>query len=180
DGNGHIFNYIFHEGWYYIIDMTHYRTDWVATAVESGDMGDYRSTDFIAGNIHKTRDLQRYVDYVQNEYNDPPGLMFMYDAADCYALEGVPSRNGICITYEEGAQLNVLFDDPNDELTYGFAPAPKNRPNWEYRMIDLFCGMAEQSFAGNNKRPAIAGLLLCSEIRTWKQRLLRRTDAGST
>lgn len=32
DGSGHIYNYIKQDGWYYIIDMAHYRTDWVATS----------------------------------------------------------------------------------------------------------------------------------------------------
>jgi len=74
DGNGHIFNYIKQDGWYYIIDMTHYRTDWIATARETGDLNDYYSTDFIAGNIHKVQNIGDYVNYVQAEYGDPPDL----------------------------------------------------------------------------------------------------------
>ena len=42
DGNGHIYNYIKLDGWYYFIDLTHYRTDWVATARETGDLKDYQ------------------------------------------------------------------------------------------------------------------------------------------
>ena len=36
DGGGHIFNYIKHEGFYYFIDLTHYRASDYNTAVENG------------------------------------------------------------------------------------------------------------------------------------------------
>ena len=132
DGNGHIFNYILQDGWYYIIDMTHYRTDWIATAVESGDLDDYYSSDFIPGNIHKVRDIQQYVDYVQQNYGDPPGLMFMYTAADCLALDSRREQNGVTIIYEDAENVDVrtIFDDPQDNLTVTTAEQPVQRPDW--------------------------------------------------
>lgn len=132
DGSGHIFNYIFQDGWYYIIDLTHYRTDWISTAEENGDLNMYHSTDFIPGNIHKTRDIQRYVDYVQNTYNDPPGLMFLYDAQNCLAIDSVRKNNQVTIVYEDvqGIDLQVIFDDSADALDHSLVPSPVNRPVW--------------------------------------------------
>ncbi|MBE6759770.1 MAG: hypothetical protein E7554_06740 [Ruminococcaceae bacterium] len=132
DGNGHIFNYIRQDGWYYIIDMTHYRTDWIATAVESGDMDDYYNSDFIAGNIHKVRDIQDYVNYVQAEYGDPPGLMFMYTASDCMAMDSLREQHGVTIVYEDAKDIDLItiFDDPADNLTVTEVQPPVNRPDW--------------------------------------------------
>ena len=70
DGSGHIFNYIKMDGWYYFIDLTHYRTDWVATAVESGNLNDYYSSDFFLGNLHRVRSVKDYVNYIQSAFKD--------------------------------------------------------------------------------------------------------------
>jgi len=132
DGNGHIFNYIKQGEWYYIIDMTHYRTDWIATAEETGNLDDYFRSDFIPGNIHRVRDIRQYVDYVQAEYNDPPGLMFMYTAENCLAMDSLREQNGITIVYErkDGVEINVIFDDQSDNLFTDFADSPMNLPDW--------------------------------------------------
>jgi methionine salvage enolase-phosphatase E1 len=100
--------------------------------MEDGDINSYYSSNFILGNIHKTKSVQSYVDYVQDKTIDPPGLMFMYDTENVIAVDGVHSNGGIEITYEEanGLKQNVIFDDPNDALTYGRAPSPANLPDW--------------------------------------------------
>ncbi len=132
NGGGHVYNYILHDGWYYFIDLTHYHASGNMSAMEDGDINSYYSSDFILGNIHKTKSVQSYVDYVQEKFNDPPGLMFMYDAENVVAVDGVHNNGGIKITYEEanGLKQNVIFDDPNDSLTYGRAPSPANLPDW--------------------------------------------------
>jgi len=132
DGSGHIFNYIKLDGWYYIIDLTHYRIDWIATAVESGQMRDYYNSDYVLGNIHKVQDIQNFVDYVQEAFNEAPGLMFMYTAENCLALDGVGSGDNVTITYEtvEGVSVQIIFDDPADQLDCAFVTSPRNTPDW--------------------------------------------------
>ena len=131
DGSGHIFNYIFQDGWYYFIDLTHYRTDWIATAVEDGNLDSYYATDFVLGNCHRAKSVQAYVDYIQDAFNDPPGLMFRYTASDCLALDSVRRGSTTFIVYENDPQvkLNVIFDDPDDDLDYEQVDPPRNRPD---------------------------------------------------
>ena len=130
DGSGHIYNYILHEGWYYIIDLTHYRAvgSSIDSAEENGDLNAYHATDFINGNIHKTQNIQDYVDYVQQTFNDPPGLMFMYTAENCLAVTGSSTQ----IIYESAGMdfVNVIFDDPADDLEFVWKDSPKNLPDW--------------------------------------------------
>jgi len=134
DGSGHVYNYILHDGWYYFIDLTHYHASGspINNAVEDGDMNSYRATDFILGNIHKTQSVQAYVDYVQQNFGDPPGLMFMYTAENVLAVEGRPNGSMVQIIYEEanGQQIDVIFDDPNDQLEFIRMPSPVNLPDW--------------------------------------------------
>ncbi len=132
DGNGHIYNYIKEGGWYYFIDLTHYRTDWVATAVESGNLDDYYSSDFVLGNFHKAKSVQDFVNYVQSTFSDPPGLMFQYTAENCLAIDSLRDGEKINIVYEAApnVRLNVIFDDPGDSLGYFQTDPPKNLPNW--------------------------------------------------
>ncbi|MDD5954454.1 MAG: hypothetical protein PUD38_04535 [Firmicutes bacterium] len=101
--------------------------------MESGNPGDYHATDFILGNIHKTRNVQDYVDYVQKTSFDPPGLMFLYTAENVLAIDGVMSQSGIQITYEDakGLPITVIFDDPSDSLTFARAASPSRLPDWD-------------------------------------------------
>lgn len=129
DGSGHIYNYILRDGWYYIIDLTHYHaTGPLVTALESGNLNDYYASDYILGNIHKVQNIQDYVDYVQEAFNDPPGLMFMYTAQNCLAVDG----NDRQIMYEDTGKpfVTIIFDDPSDQLDFVWKPAPKSTPDW--------------------------------------------------
>lgn len=131
DGSGHIFNYILHSGWYYVVDLTHYHASGSAmmTAVEDGDLNSYRATDYILGNIHKVKDIQDYVAYIQKDFSDPPGLMFMYTAENCLAVDG----NNRQIIYESAGKpfVTVIFDDTSDSLDFVWQDAPKHFPEWE-------------------------------------------------
>ncbi len=132
DGSGHIFNYIRHEGHYYFIDLTHYRTDFLdSSAVESGILSDYHNSDFIAGNLHKAASPEDYVAYINKSFNDPPELFFIYQAEDCLPVDGVQGDNGITITYADEADIRVVYDDPADQLYFAKVPGPVNRGEWE-------------------------------------------------
>ena len=132
DGSGHVFNYILQDGWYYMIDLTHYRTDWIATATEDGYLDSYHRSDPILGNIHKTRSPEAYAEYIQATFGDPPGLIVKYTAADVPAMDSVRSQSGIEITYAQmnDIELEILFDDPGDSLSFTFTDAPSQFPNW--------------------------------------------------
>lgn len=131
DGSGHIFNYILHNGWYYVVDLTHYHASGspMMTAVEDGNMNSYRNTDYILGNIHKVKNIQDYVAYTQKDFFDPPGLMFMYTTENCLAVDG----NNRQIIYESTGKpfVTVIFDDTSDNLDFVWQDAPKHFPEWE-------------------------------------------------
>ena len=132
DGSGHVYNCIQQDGWYYFIDLTHQLLGTMVSAKETGRMEDYQRSDRGLGNFFRTRDLQSYVDFVQNVFFDPPGLMFLESAPDTADLDGVFRNGKIYITYTDDPAVTVknIFDDPNDQLEYAFAPAPTSEPDW--------------------------------------------------
>lgn len=132
DGSGHVYNYIQDGEWYYIIDLTHYRNDWIATIEENGDIDAYSRSDRVLGNIHRTKDLSSFVNYVQDAFNDPPGLMFRLTCEDVTPLDGVRSPDGVTIFHPESYEPYVacIFDDDTDDLTYAYAPDPTEAPEY--------------------------------------------------
>lgn len=130
DGSGHVYNYIQDGEWYYIIDLTHYRNDWIATIEENGDMDAYSRSDRVLGNIHRTKDLAAFVDYVQDAFGDPPGLMFRLTCEDVTPIDSVNSQSGVTIVRPESyeAYVTCIFDDDTDDLTYAYAPDPTEVP----------------------------------------------------
>lgn len=132
DGSGHVYNYIQDDGWYYIIDLTHYRNDWIATIEENGDMDAYSRSDRVLGNIHRTKDLASFVNYVQDAFNDPPGLMFRLTCEDVTPLDSIRSQDGVTIVRPESYEpyVTCIFDDDTDDLTYAYVPNPTKVPEY--------------------------------------------------
>ena len=155
DGSGHVFNYIKDGEYYYFIDLTHYRNDFRSSAVENGKESAYYGTDFIAGNIHKTKDPLLYVNYCLKNYNNPPALFAMYPNHEVVSIDGVHTENGIVITYNQEIEdsMTIVYDNPDDNLTYGFAKDNSEVPDWsqsqsvpftivtEYDVVELQWGI---------------------------------------
>ena len=135
DAGGHVFNYIEHNNLYYFVDLTHYRNDFMCTAVEDGTLASYYASDFIAGNVHEAVRIEDYVKYCRDNYNDPPVLFSLYMAKNCLPI-GRPVNDGTLleIVYPESSKeiVKIVYDDPNDNLQYSFKKDPAKYPEvWE-------------------------------------------------
>jgi len=135
DGSGHVFNYIEHNNLYYFVDLTHYRNDFMHTAVEDGTLASYYATDFIAGNVHEAARIEDYVKYCRDNYNDPPVLFSLYMAKNCLPI-GRPLNGGtpLEVVYPESSKerVKIVYDDPNDNIQYSFKKDPTKYPAvWE-------------------------------------------------
>jgi hypothetical protein len=131
DGSGHIFNYIKDNGYYYFIDLTHYRLDFQdGTSPETGNLNDYISSDRIAGNLHKAERIEDYISYYRSMSNDPAEMFFIYTADDCLPIDGVRKDGKIYITYPNNVEVNVVFDIHDDNLLNQFVAPPKEQYNW--------------------------------------------------
>lgn len=138
DGGGHVFNYIEHNNLYYFVDLTHYRNDFMCTAVEDGTLASYYASDFIAGNVHEAVRIEDYVKYCRDNYNDPPELFSLYMAKNCLPIgEPIGPVNDetlLEMVYPESSKerVKIVYDDPNDNIQYSFKKSPTKYPAvWE-------------------------------------------------
>ena len=97
------------------------------TAEENGDLDTYLQSDHVLGNIHRTKDLSCFVNFVQTAFQDaseePPGLMFHLTCEDVTPLDGVRSQDGVTIVRPESYEpyITCIFDDDTDNLTYAYS-----------------------------------------------------------
>lgn len=136
DGSGHVFCYIYEEGVYNIIDLTHYRVDFWETAIESGNKSDYFNSDYIAGNMHRTKSLESYFEYCRENYNELPVLFSSFSSADIgYYFPEVFSKFeelgvSLYVNREYKEAMNIIFDDKDsDYVTYKFTRNKVVYPN---------------------------------------------------
>jgi len=134
DGRGHVFNYIKHNNLYYFVDLIHYRNDFMHTSVEDGTLASYYATDYIAGNVHEATMIEDYVKYCRDNYNDPPELWSLYMAKNCLPIGHINDETMLEIFYPESSKkrVNIIYDDPNDNIQYSFVKSPTKYPAvWE-------------------------------------------------
>jgi hypothetical protein len=134
DGSGHVFNYIKYNNLYYFIDLTHYRNDFMCTAVEDGTLASYYDSDFIAGNVHETVKIEDYVKYYRDNSNDPSELWSLYMAKNCLPIGSVNDGILLEMVYPESSKgrVKIVYDDPNDNIQYSFKKGPTKYPVvWE-------------------------------------------------
>ena len=124
-------NYIRDGGFWYFVDLTHYRLDFLRKAgVETGLAGDYLASDFVAGNLHRAASPLDYVRYCLGAFTDPPDLFFLYTAEDCLPAAAGEIAGTTVIYYPQGRNVTVLYDPPDDRLETAFVPAPEAVPDW--------------------------------------------------
>lgn len=121
NGSGHVINYFFYEGYYYFIDMTHYRNDFPHSAVEDGDNSSYIKSDVVLGNIHKAISPEAYVKYFLQEANNPPSFFYTVKGHEVSDLTSDFSREKVHMVLDSSIKkdMNVIYLDES-KLSYGF------------------------------------------------------------
>jgi hypothetical protein len=133
NGSGHLFNYIKQDGYYYFIDMIHYRLDFInSSSIETGQMPDYRKSDIVAGNIHKVANIQDYINYYRETVEDPPELFRLYEnVINSPDLANQKSEDGDCILiYPNNSNMKILYNDPKNPISIKFVSQPEFKPDW--------------------------------------------------
>jgi hypothetical protein len=140
DGDGHIINYILHDGYYYCIDMMMQRIDSVPyTAVESGDIKELNNSDFM-GSVYKFKSIDKFIDYLNLKNSDKQiDVFYRTPAAECHAI-GIPhewrkSENGLWylnpisgqVVFHEGKVI-LLWERKNGMVK--FTNSKVVQPDW--------------------------------------------------
>lgn len=142
DGGGHVINYFYRDGFYYFIDMTHYRTDYKVgprSAAEDGGLRAYRNSDFIAANIHKTSDPKAYVDYCLTRFKEKPSFFYMIRRHEVPDLTSDKSRTPVHMVLDSSIKedMTVLYIDEK-RMSYAFYSNHTSNPNWSEKQRHPF------------------------------------------
>lgn len=127
NGNGHVFNYIKKDGFYYVIDLTRYETEsGNSMVVETGDRENF---DF-SGCIIKVKSLSDYALQYFPRQSNPPGLFTSYAADLVIPVDSIPKDADMVITIPKGSKVTVLFDNKYDNMDLSYAPPPTQKVDW--------------------------------------------------
>ena len=134
DGSGHVINFFFVGGYYYFIDMTHYRNDFdpdARSAVEDGNKSTYRKTDFISANIHKASSPEAYVNYCLKSFNTPPSFFYMIKGHEAPDLTSDHRQTPVHMILDSRIKkdLTVVYIE-EEKISYGFYSNSTADPNW--------------------------------------------------
>ena len=129
-------NYFVIDGYYYFIDMSHYRNDSDSrsrSSVEDGDAETYRRNgDRVLANIHKAVSPEAYVEYCLSAFADSPVLFFMIEGLEVPDISCDPSLTPLHMVFDLSVKddLRVIYLDIR-RMTYGFYPNNTSPVNWE-------------------------------------------------
>lgn len=108
-------------------------TNYLAGADQrSTDLEDSYSTNFILGNILKTSSPDLYADYIRRTFSNPPALIVKYTAENIPAVNSSKSSGTTEIVYARmnHVKVQVIYDDPNDNITFRMKTPPIQLPVW--------------------------------------------------
>lgn len=130
DGNGHVINYIYQDGWYYFLDLMTYEAEYVLNAApETGSIITYRNSAQAAAGLHKVKNPEDYVKYRLR--NDTPALFFLYQAENVLPIDGWEEDGRQLIIYPEGYDIRVMEGLNPETLEVRYAPGPEKSYRWE-------------------------------------------------
>ena len=130
-GEGHVFNYIYQDGYYYFVDLTGYEQQ-ETTALETGNTNYYWYSGAVTGNVHKAKSPEDFVHYYTKIIPDAPNRFFCYEAD-----EVIPSidmhyndEDRAETYYPEGFDIKIIDGKDPEKLEVQFVPGPKKTYNW--------------------------------------------------
>ena len=132
DDDGHAINYIYHDGYYYFIDLVCYEAENIrAAAVETGNMSDYRNADAVSGGVHKVRNPEDFVKYYVDNAANPPALFILYESENVLpeAIQTVKGQE--TIYFPEGYDVKVMEGKNPQKFDLQFVKGPEKTNPWK-------------------------------------------------
>ena len=128
---GHIFNYIYQDGYYYFVDLTGYEQD-ETTAPETANTNNYWFSGAVTGNIHKAKSPEDFVRYYTGIVPSAPNRFFCYEADELLPSVDVQyeDEDRMETYYPEEANVQVIDGKDPEKAAVIFAPGPKKTYNW--------------------------------------------------
>lgn len=134
NGSGHILNYIFHEGWYYLYDLCTLSDRYVATALnETGDLKDYLKTRFITCALLKCKTLEDYARYFRRLQlrGGFDHLFFSYETSEVPPIASEKHEDILKVVLPDNVLLKSLLYERTDTMCVERVLEPSKEIDWE-------------------------------------------------
>ncbi|MHC1748509.1 MAG: hypothetical protein AB9856_09025 [Cellulosilyticaceae bacterium] len=133
NGTGHVMNCIYHDKWYYIIDLLpHQKKYQQYFCKESGIKRDFFMSKYFTGNLMRCRNLQSYVRFFQRiqMYNGFEHLFFYQKSLNAHPVSTKENDRYITIIYPQNNKIINLSNDLKT-IKHCFVEEPKIIPSWK-------------------------------------------------
>lgn len=124
---GHCMNYIYHAGWYYIIDMQLQESEYIKrTAQETGQLKEYLRSRPFANIFFKARSLETYMEYIakyQKFYGD--SFLFLKEDTEVMPVAVEKIKDEIHVLLPKSNAIEVCnYNRSTSKFTYEFVDLP--------------------------------------------------------
>ena len=128
---GHVFNYIYQDGYYYFVDLTGYEQQ-ETTALEIGDTSYYWYSGALTGNVHKAKSPEDFVQYYTKVIPNAPNRFYCYEADEVIPSVDIQfyDEGRAEAYYPEGLDIKVIDGREPEKLEVKFVPGPEKTYNW--------------------------------------------------
>lgn len=109
-----------------------------SSAIETGNTGDYKNSDFIAGNLHKASSPEDFVRFFVENANDAPELFFVYQAADCATVTSRYENGKVTILYPDNLDIQVIRGNTSEPLDYERVAPATQLNDWTIEASAVF------------------------------------------
>ena len=151
DDEGHAFNYIYKDGYYYFVDLTGYVADTKLNALENGYPASYQNSGTLTGNLIKAKSPEVFVKYYVDMKLNAPNLFFLYQAEDMPPTSGTEIEGRQIAIYPEGIDIKVIEGKNPEEMGLQFMAGPKKNYSWtgmknaKFKVKDKYLRTAEDT-----------------------------------
>lgn len=133
-GSGHIYNYIFKDGWYYLMDLLPMEKQYINTiAAETGDIKDYLKSKYISGFLIKCKSLEAYSKYFARllKVKDCEHLFFKQERSFASPACAIVDGRKVLVVYpNDGTVTQIQSGVSVKDMSCKFVDPPKQIPDW--------------------------------------------------
>lgn len=139
NGSGHVMNYIYHNNWYYLIDLLPMVEQYVDTICsETGRRIDFMKSKYITGILAKSKSLESYVNFYRRIQlrGGFEHLFFYSNGHEVGPMSNRDNNNKKIICFSRDEQVICLSDTKVlKTLDYEFVDPPKKLPDWGNELV---------------------------------------------
>ena len=131
--SGHVYNYIYENGWYYLYDLNPLTDKWIEFALpETGNRLDYFKAKYISGALIKCKSLEDYAHYFKRIQLRAgfDHLFFRYDTDEVPPIAHKKFETHLTYYLPNNLPIYSLLDKETSTIHFQLIKGPLQVPDW--------------------------------------------------